>query len=60
MDDLNQQGEGGVRIEELLIGSDRPLADQVAARSSAVLPADQAALVSAAVYRAVARVTDGS
>jgi len=58
MDDLNQQGEHGVQIEELVIGGGRSLADQVAARSSAVLTADQTALVSEAVHRAVARATD--
>jgi len=58
MDDLNQQGEPGVQIEELVIGGGRSLAGQVAARSSAVLTAEQTALVSEAVHRAVARATD--
>jgi hypothetical protein len=60
MDDLNEPGEHGVQIEELVVGSDRSLADQVAARCSAVLPTDQAALVSEAVHRAVARATGKS
>jgi hypothetical protein len=58
MDNLNEPGESGVRIEELVIGGGRSLADQLAVRSSAVLPADQTDLVSEAVHRAVARATD--
>ena len=58
MDNLNEPGESGVRIEELVIGGGRSLADQLATRSSAGLPADQMALVSEAVLRAVTGAVD--
>jgi len=58
MDNLNEPGTSGVRIEELVVGGGRSLADQLATLSPAALPPDQMALVSEAVLRAVTGAAD--